>query len=535
MGRGNHATSEPQTSPPAHRRRLRWSLPVLLATVVAAGLAGADAPAGAAATSVFSGRLSTTSPTQTFTVVTGAGTLDATLTFSRVPSVTLTVLDPSGAVLAERTSSTSPLVVQAPVAAGTQQLRVRGNGTWPGSPKFSLSVSYPDTATTTTSTTTTTTSTTTTSTTSTTTTSTTTTTTTTPPSGEVYTVPSSIPADCSRPVEAEIMTWMRSVPDNATLQFAVRGCYAQDDTILVRDRNGLVIDGRGSTFRAVTVGHSHRANWRFESGADLTVRNMVVQGSNPAAGITGTAYNPPLEWQHGYSIDAVQGIMLDGVAASDTYGDLLGVQYDERVGVFQSPPARNVTVVNSRFERSGRQAIALSHVEGALIQRNYIGDSNMNGVDVELNDPTEKGLDIRILENTFGALRFSMVANVGSGYEPNVGRITVERNVMNGPLVTCRPPVYVETHDDLFRTGYTVRDNQLLAYGDGLDFIGVKEIVVSGNTIRFTNGDCGTLAGVGLVNSHNVSVVDNAFLGAAEAVKQDARTTNVTQSGNRLS
>lgn len=64
-----------------------------------------------------------------------------------------------------------------------------------------------------------------------------------------------------------------------------------------------------------------------------------------------------------------------------------------------------------------------------------------------------------MLDNTFGPLRFSMVANVGSGYDPNVGRITIERNVMNGPLVTCRPLVFVETYNGVFRTAYTVRDD----------------------------------------------------------------------------
>lgn len=531
MSHGTHRRrSTPLGRLAAAPRSTPRGVPLVLGALVALALVATDAAAGATVTSTFTGRLTTARPTDTFSLPTGAGTLDATLSFSRVPSVTLTVVGPSGAVLAELTSATSPLQLQAEVGAGTQQLRVRGNGTWSGSPRYTLTVAHPDTTPVTSPTT----AETTTTTAATTTTTASTTTTTTPAPGR-YTVPSSIPADCSRPVEAEIMSWIASVPNNSTLEFAPNGCYAQDNTITVTDRLGLVIDGRGSTFRAVTAGHSHRANWRMLAGSNLTLKNMIVRGSNPAAGITGTAYVPALEWQHGYSIDAVQGMTADNVAAFDTYGDLFGVQYDERVGVYNSPPVRNLTLVNSRFERSGRQGIALSHVEGALIQRNYVGDSNMNGVDVELNDPVERGLDIQILDNTFGAMRFSMVANVGSGYDPNVGRITIARNRMNGPLVTCRPPVYVETHDDLFRTGYTVQDNVLLAYGDAFDFIGVKEIVVSGNTVNFINGDCGTLAGVGLVNSHTVSVVNNAFLGAAEVVKQDSRSTGVTQSGNRLS
>jgi hypothetical protein len=331
------------------------------------------------------------------------------------------------------------------------------------------------------------------------------------------------------------MAWIATVPDNATLRFAPNGCYGQDGTLVLTDRVGLTIDGNGSTFKALTPGGSHRANWRFLAGSNLTVLNMTVRGANPAGGITGTAYQRSVEWQHGYSIDAVQGITFDNVAAFDTYGDLLGIQYDERVGALASAPARNVTVRNSRFERSGRQGLALSHGEKVVIENNYIGDVNMNGVDIELNEPYELGRDIRVVGNTFGPVRFSIVANVGSGYDPNVGTVTVRGNTMNGPLQTCRPPVYVETHDGMFRLNYTVENNTLLAYGNAFDFNGVKQITVAGNTVHFTNGDCGTLAGVGLINSHTVSVTGNAFLGAAQVVRKDDVSTGVTESNNRLS
>lgn len=541
-----------------HARRRRDAVRcALVAGLLVAVLLTAARPSGAEpVTSTFSGSLTFTRSSQTHSVASGAGTLNANLSFNGpVPSVTLSVIRSDGTVVATRQSSTSPVNVSAQVQAGTYQVRVQGNGIYFGTSRYTLTVTRPDpnpppTTTTTTAATTTTTTTaaptttttaapTTTTTSATTTTSvaptTTTTTTPTTPPGSVYTVPSSIAADCSRAVDGEIMAWMATVPDNAILRFAQNGCYGQDGSLTLSDRVGLTIDGNGSTFKALTPGGSHRANWRFQSGSNLTVLNMTVRGSNPAAGITGTAYQPPLEWQHGYSIDAVQGIVLDNVAAFDTYGDLLGIQYDERVGARASAPARNVTVKNSRFERSGRQGLALSHAEKVVFENNYIGDINMNGVDIELNEPFELGRDIRVLGNTFGALRFSMVANVGSGYDPNVGTVTVRGNTMNGPLVTCRPPVYVETHDDLFRLNYTVEDNNVVTYGDAFDFLGVKQITVANNTVRFTNGDCGTLAGVGLVNSHTVSVTGNAFLGAAEVVKQDSRSTGVTESNNRLS
>ena len=83
---------------------------------------------------------------------------------------------------------------------------------------------------------------------------------------------------------------LATVPDGSTVRFAADGCYGQDGTITLTGRKGLVIDGRGAEFRAPTPGDSHRANWRFVGGSDLTVQNMAVRGSDPQG-----AYDPSVE------------------------------------------------------------------------------------------------------------------------------------------------------------------------------------------------------------------------------------------------
>lgn len=92
----------------------------------------------------------------------------------------------------------------------------------------------------------------------------------------------------------------------------------------------------------------------------------------------------------------------------------------------------------------------------------------------------------------------------------------------------------METPDGLLREGYAVTDNRLMAYGDAFNFIGVRNVVVSGNVVVFADGGCGTRAGVSLVNSHSVSVTGNTFAGAAEILKHDALSTGITASGNGL-
>ena len=349
-----------------------------------------------------------------------------------------------------------------------------------------------------------------------------------------YDVPASIVADCSRAVDAEIRAWLATVPDNAVARFAANGCYGQSGTIVLTDRTALTVDGNGSTFRALTVGDIGRRNWRLQGGSRITLKNMTVRGANPRAGIFEGSYDGAYEYQHGFSIEGTQGATLDNVKAFDVYGDFVTVHHDERYNPYTTDPARQITVRNAHFERSGRQGVSPTNVEGFLLERSYLGAVNMNAVDVELDFNEARGKDIRIIGNTFGSIRFSVLANVGAGVDPNVGPITLDGNTMVGPLVSCRPPVHAETYGGLYRSGYVITNNRFMALGNAFDFIGAKAVTVTGNTVTFIDGGCGTRAAVGLVDSHGVSVTGNTFTGALQAVKPDARSTGVTTSANTL-
>lgn len=355
-----------------------------------------------------------------------------------------------------------------------------------------------------------------------------------PPPPATYDVPASIAADCSRPVDAEIRSWLASVPDNAVARFAASGCYGQDGTIVVADRTDLTIDGNGSTFKALTVGDIGRRNWRVQGGSGITLKNMAAVGANPKAGILDGSYDGAREYQHGYSIEGTQGATLDGVKAYDVYGDFVAVHHDERFNPYTTDPARRITIRNAHFARSGRQGVSPTNVEGFTLEGSYLGDVNMNAVDVELDFDEARGKDIRIAGNTFGPVRFSVLANVGAGVDPNVGPITLDANTMVGPLVSCRPPVHVEATTGRYRSGYVVTNNRFMTLGNAFDFIGAKDVEVSGNTVTFTFGGCGTASGVGLIDSHGVSVTANAFDGAERDVTKDLLSTGVTSSANTL-
>ena len=243
-----------------------------------------------------------------------------------------------------------------------------------------------------------------------------------PPKTTVYKVPSKIKSDCSAAVDDKISAWLASVPDNSTAQFGQGSCYGQNGTITLSGRRNLVIDGQGSEFRALSPGDSHRSNWRFIGGATLTVRNVAVRGTNPLGG-----YQAGFEWQHGFSIEGVQGMSLSNVQARETWGD--GVYLDHSTNSpacgEDASSARNVSISGATLERTGRQGVAVVDAENVTLQNSTVGPAALASVDIETDDDCEIARQITIAGNRFGANTWGVVASVGFGADPQVGNVTV--------------------------------------------------------------------------------------------------------------
>jgi hypothetical protein len=364
-----------------------------------------------------------------------------------------------------------------------------------------------------------------------------------PQRATVYKVPSKIKSDCSVPVDATISAWLATVPNNSTVQFGSGRCYGQDGTITLSGRIGLVIDGQGSEFRALTPGGSHRANWRFTAGANLTVQNMAVRGSNPTG-----QYVHEVEWQHGYSVEGVQGMTLSNVQARDTWGDGIFVYHGASSPACgdDASSARNVLITRATLERNGRQGVAVSDAEHVTLQDSVIGPVAWWSVDIETDDNCQIARHINILRNQFGANRYGVIGSVGWGGDPQVGDLTVIDNtqtVQTAPPGECWAPVWVLSPVDAegrvtaYRKNYVFRGNRFLGKRNGFEFRGVDNIEVSANTVTLTPTiGCGTRAGMLLAGTHTVGITSNVFSGANNVFlvrdPPGSLSTGITSTGN---
>lgn len=361
-------------------------------------------------------------------------------------------------------------------------------------------------------------------------------------------VPSSIPGDCSRPVERDLMAFFASVADNSTIVFPAGKCYGHDGSIRVLDRVGLTFDGSGSTFRALTDGSTYsddsgnRMNWVVNGGSRITLRNMVIRGIHTKGGVTPEAYVPAKEGQHGIGLGSVQGALVEDVQVYDVYGDFVAVQWDWRLwdDVLSAAPARDVTVRRLRGERNGRQGLFVGHGERVTLEASFLGDTNQNGVDLEPDVPQHMARDIRLVGNTFGRTRFSLLSAL-TGTGQTVGNITFSRNRMEAPGYTCQPAVTIEGGPGSYKAGIVIEDNVLRQTGpaywrSAFDLRHTRDVTIRGNSVTLDrSGGCADLLpGVWLFDSHNTAVTNNAFTGGQVALSTDTLSTGVTELGNSL-
>jgi hypothetical protein len=339
-------------------------------------------------------------------------------------------------------------------------------------------------------------------------------------------VPASIPADCSRDVSADVNAWIAGAADGQTLTFAPGGCYRVDRPLRVAGHSDLVIDGNGSTFRNFTDGRElppsdarARGMWYFSNGTNVTIRDTIVVGANPHAGVGDQAYVRALEAQTAYTVGAIKGMLLDHVQAYDVYGDF----------VFVGPAANGVRVQNSTFARNGRQGWTING-QNIVFDHNSISDTRRATVDLEPSSASFVTRHVTISNNLVGRGRLKFVANAG---QPGP---TDDVNIVGNRLVGKTLTIFVNPKKG-YRTNYRIvgntSDKPVDASRTGAIVLWhVKGAEIRDNVVplwRWSNSH-----GVALFDSHDVSVVGNTFHFAPRSLVLRDGNTNVTQSGNLI-
>ena len=351
----------------------------------------------------------------------------------------------------------------------------------------------------------------------------------------------------------QIASFLSTVPDGSTIQFQPGGCYGQDGTILLANRNNLTINGEGSTFEAL-ASMAGNMFWAVQGGTNITFTNMTIQGDNPYAEVlqgSPGCYNAGWEWQYGFAFDGTDGGTVNGVTINDIYGDFVEAE-DDNLNTY-SAPATNILIENSTFSGAGRMGIGITDGNGVTIEHNSFNWVCWEMVDIETDTPYEYGENVNIIDNTLGYNNFGLVANLGEASPANSGNVVVTGNTMTEPPSTTETPVLLggsnlDTTPEA-RSNYTFNDNYIISGGgSGFSLVYVNNATIENNTVGYGSEQGGEAWGFTLEGCTNDVIENNDFPSLTEQFGEsppphdfpagldsiDSLSTDITLVGNTL-
>ncbi|HEX9123117.1 MAG TPA: right-handed parallel beta-helix repeat-containing protein [Actinomycetota bacterium] len=325
----------------------------------------------------------------------------------------------------------------------------------------------------------------------------------------VHRVPAQIPGDCSRDVTDDLNTWIAGKRKGSILSFPKQACFRLDGTLLIDHKRGLTIRGHGSTLRAFTEGNESRRHVKILDGGNVTISNLTVIGANPNAGLGDSAWSRSHAAQHAFTLNGVQGALLDRVQAYDVYGDFVYIGMDSKLR-----PSRDITVLDSTFDRNGRQGITVTGGENVLIKRTTVANVRMSVIDLEPMSDDWYAKDVRVIGCRLGPRRISTLSAASQGA---VDSVTFNDNTIIGPL-----RVIVQAKDPNRRySGFRFVGNTAEDVPDTGDrlmwFTKVDDVYLSDNRFLFREGSGADLMALSnvrhaLVEDNNLSGVDEIFV-----------------------
>lgn len=344
------------------------------------------------------------------------------------------------------------------------------------------------------------------------------------PDTTFFTPPATVDASGETDVTAALNQFFASVTQTSAVgvvRMPVGARYRAEGVVRLMGKTNLTIEGNGTLIFAETDGNGvtppedlkhlwprQRSHLEISGGSNIVIRDLVVRGANPNAGAEEGAYVVTLEGQHGFDVRGVDGLLLDGVTVTDTYGDLLYISGNPALDRW----SRNVRVTNSHFERSGRQGIAITGAENVQVLNSFIGDVGRTVIDLEPAAARAGARNILFEGNTFGACRHLLMNSGGKG--PNVEDISFVGNQLVGIGLKIR----VVAADGSRRSNYRIIDNvsdvPLGLPVAALRFFRVDGIEVRGNHQVLNENR--SMTAVHARESCNVTVEGNQFPNAAQ-------------------
>lgn len=360
----------------------------------------------------------------------------------------------------------------------------------------------------------------------------------------VYQPPASIASDCSADVTSALNTWIASVPNNTTIMLKANGCYRTDQTVTIDSKAGLTFEGNNATFQRVTPTPANllypnaNPHMMVTNCTNITLKDFHILGLNTVSDIKpddartklyvfesskfGSGYGDKA-FESGIHLITDTNIAMDNVSTDGTYGDGLTVGSQSSAGL-----VKNLTVTNLTIDRNGRQGVAFSALNNAVLNNIKILHSHAVGFDAEPDGATNtvNGLEI---ENSY--INSYTVALSWAG-TADISNLNIHNNE-----IKAEDPVYPWFYgiggsaSTPKRQNWQVNNNTVDIPTKSLSFYNLNGITVKNNiSPAYQSGT----VGVQLFNATGLTSTGNTFAAATSSTAADSTSSITSDCGNRL-
>jgi hypothetical protein len=303
-------------------------------------------------------------------------------------------------------------------------------------------------------------------------------------------VPATIVSDCSKPVDAELNSWLAGVPDGSTVSFRPGACYAQEQRIVLKNRNDLVIDGRGAMFKSSAANDNSKLvpNWFLMRSDRITLRDMTIVGNFDDPGPP-TPLRGSVTSNAGVGIFGGSDIEVSDVTIHNVFGDgvsLANAYYQDPEDPTPEFP-RNVRLERLGVSKAARHCVSASQVTGFWLEDSKLDDCYLDGVDAEKDQISDPLADLHFLRNTvsdyFGV---GLVVPIGGSTEgAPVDGVEIRGNRF--PTLAfasvCNQAIVLGGYEKQFFADVTIEGNQILSWKVGIAVRGVTSGRIRDNAI----------------------------------------------------
>jgi len=342
-------------------------------------------------------------------------------------------------------------------------------------------------------------------------------------------------------VTSRLNTLLTTIPDGATVELAPSACYRLDQTLFIRDRRNLTMNGNGATFKRISstpqamLYPKSNPHFAVQNGSGLTLQDFRIEGLNTVNVSHPWALDPSgfgsgfgnKAFESGIILTGTSRITITNVKIDAVFGD--GIT----VGSERAPTCTSdVTIGSVSIDRNGRQGIAVVCATGVVIDRVEVLHSHGAAIDLEPNGADAHVQHVEISNSYFNA----RIINIASYGTFDISDVSVHDNTLGGwspayPWLCVCGPSSSHRHD------WSVQNNKTLRGASNRStvvFSNVKNVRFSGNTSNSLGRE--PAASVELTNVVGaIQITDNTLRGAPATYSADSATGAVRACGNRLS